>query len=205
VKTPKLRVWREARGHSQRSLAREAKLNHFTVLRAERGEDIRPTNAAKIAAALDIEVADLMAEEDRPPAPLGIAPQETGQQRREAPQETGPTLAEWLEKRCGHAYLAMTKEEIEGLFDELPDTPDGERQARELGLQIHEEQKVFNAFPNNVSPEERIQMRKTIRDSISQVAVNYGVALFESGLYREFADEMARFVELQRTLNEAIA
>jgi len=83
VKTPNLRAWREARGHSQRSLAREANLNHFTVLRAERGEDIRPTNAAKIAAALDITVADLMAEEDRPPAPLKVgAPQESGRQRK---------------------------------------------------------------------------------------------------------------------------
>jgi hypothetical protein len=35
--------------------------------------------------------------------------------------------------------------------------------------------------------------------------VNYSVALFESGLHHEYVEEIGRFTELQRTLDEAIA
>jgi transcriptional regulator with XRE-family HTH domain len=113
VKTPNLRAWREAKGHSQRSLAKEANINHFTVLRAERGEDIRPTNAAKIAGALGITVADLMAEEDRPPAPLsgGPSPSTSGQPRTEALLEN-PHIVDWVSEHEGK-HAAMSDAEFE--------------------------------------------------------------------------------------------
>jgi hypothetical protein len=48
-------------------------------------------------------------------------------------------------------------------------------------------------------------MRKTIRDSISQVAVNHGVALHESGLYSEYAEQVSRIFDMERTLDADIA
>jgi hypothetical protein len=113
-----------------------------------------------------------------------------------------PSLAEWLEERCGHAYLAFTKGEIEDLFDAFGEDEDG---ARDLGLKINDEYNVFVAFPRNVSTQERILMRKTIRDSISQVAVNHGVALHESGLYSEYAEQVSRIFDMERTLDADIA
>jgi transcriptional regulator with XRE-family HTH domain len=193
----KLRVLRAERQLSLREASARTGVDKVALSRYERGLG-RPQDLtlAKIAKGYGVGVEELLEEA----VPL-VDASETGRATTTEPL----TLTAWLTRRCGHAYLAMTKEEVEGLFAALDGTVDEDRKARELFLQIREEAKVFNSFPRNASPEERIRMRKTIRESISQVAVNYGVALFESGLSPEYIDEIGLFVELQRTLDEDIA
>lgn len=176
---------RRSRGFSQRALGRAAGVSPSTVYELESGRRIaNPSTLSKLAEALNVEIVELLEEDDRPKA---AAP---------------PSLAEWLKERCGHAYLALTKEEIEVRFDALGED---EAQRRELGLKINDEYNVFVAFPRNVDTQERILMRKTIRNSVSQVAVNHGVALHESGLFPEYAEEVSRIFDMEWTLDADIA
>ena len=62
---------REVLGYGIEKAAEEAGVSKNSVLRAEHEEDIRPLTARKIAAALDVRVADLIAE---PEYPLREAP-----------------------------------------------------------------------------------------------------------------------------------
>lgn len=176
---------RRSKGFSQRALGRAAGVSPSTVYELESGRRIaNPSTLSKLAKALDVEIVDLLEAADRPKA---TAP---------------PSLAEWLEERCGHAYLALTKEQIEYLFEALGEDED---RRRELGLKINDEYNAFVAFPSNVDTQERVLMRKTIRDSVSRVAVNHGVALHESGLYPEYAEEISRIFEMERPSDVDIA
>ena len=78
MKLERTREWREVRGFTQRDLAEEAGLGMFTIPRIERGENVTPRTARKIAAALDLDIMDLMAN---PPVFAGKAeaPQGLGQ------------------------------------------------------------------------------------------------------------------------------
>ena len=71
-------------GYGLEKTAQEAGISKNSVLRAEHEEDIRPVTARKIAAALDVPVADLIGESEtlkaQPPLP-DFAPDE--QQPRE--------------------------------------------------------------------------------------------------------------------------
>ena len=107
-----------------------------------------------------------------------------------------PSLAEWLKERCDHAFLAMDKAALSAMFELLDDA-----ERRELGLAINHEYNEFCAFPSNVTAAERVLMRRTIRDSISEVAVKHQFALHESGLYPEYTEELRRVFELERTLD----
>jgi transcriptional regulator with XRE-family HTH domain len=75
VKTPRLREWREAMGETQATLGERSGVAEHTISRIEHGASLRPTTARKLADALGVAVADLM---ERPPVPLGDAPQGTG-------------------------------------------------------------------------------------------------------------------------------
>jgi excisionase family DNA binding protein len=108
------------------------------------------------------------------------------------------SLSQWFEARCGHSFLALSKDELQERFDALAE--DGPER-RELGLKINNEFNEFCAFPRNVTTQERLSMRKMIRDSISAVAVKHQLALFESGLYPEYAEELSRVFDLERTLD----
>jgi len=90
----------------------------------------------------------------------------------------------------------MDKATLSAMFEELDDA-----ERRELGLAINREYNEFCAFPSNVTAAERVLMRRTIRDSISEVAVKHQLALHESGLYPEYAEELRRAFELERTLD----
>jgi transcriptional regulator with XRE-family HTH domain len=68
VKLENVRQWREARGYTQRRLAKEAGLSTITLPRIERGEQTTPTTARKIADALGVDIMDLMSD---PPVPAG--------------------------------------------------------------------------------------------------------------------------------------
>jgi excisionase family DNA binding protein len=111
-------------------------------------------------------------------------------------------FATWLEERCGHAYLALPKSEFEEIFDRIPED-DPER--RELALKINREYNVFCDFPRNVTPAERLSMRRMIRAAIPEVAVKHGIALMEGGLSREYQEEAARIFEVQSATENATA
>jgi DNA-binding XRE family transcriptional regulator len=167
---------REMLGYGLEKTAEVAGVSKNSVLRAEHEEDIRPVTARKIATALKVAVADLYGE---PFDPKGFAPH---------------SLAEWLEERCGHAYLALPKGEFEDLFDRIPE---GAPERRELALEVNREYNVFCNFPRNVAAAERLSMRKMIRSAIPDVAVKHGVALMEGDLDREYQEEAARIFEVQ--------
>jgi transcriptional regulator with XRE-family HTH domain len=181
----RLRELRAERRMSLRDVEERGGPNKDTMSLAERG--VHRPNAqtiGKIAQAFDVSVAELRTElEEGEARPKATAP---------------PSLAEWLEERCGHAYLALPKGEFEEMFDQLPeDAP--ERRTR--ALEVNHEYNVFCKFPSNVTPAERLVMRRMIRDVIPEVAVKHGIALMEGGLEREYQEEAALVFELERTLD----
>jgi transcriptional regulator with XRE-family HTH domain len=176
-----LRRVRRSKGFSQRALAKAAGVSPSTIYELESGRrSANPSTLAKLAVALGVEIVDLLEEPDRPKA---TAP---------------PSLAEWLEERCGHAYLALPKAEFEEMFDQLPED-DPERRAR--ALEINHEYNVFCKFPHNVTSAERLVMRGMLRRAIPEVAVKHGIALMEGGLEREYQEEAALVFELERALD----
>jgi len=169
---------RRSKGFSQRALATEAGVSPSSVYEIEVGRrKPNPSTLRKIAGALGVEVVDLLEEEERPKV---VAP---------------PSLAEWLEERCGHAYLAMPKGEFEEMFDRLQEDA---QKRRDLALEVNREYNVFCKFPSNVTIAERVAMRRMIRDAIPEVAVKHGIALREGDLDREYQEEVARIFEVER-------
>jgi transcriptional regulator with XRE-family HTH domain len=176
----KLREMRAERRMSLRNIEERGGPNKDTMSLAERG--VHRPNAqtlGKIAQAFGMSVGELRTELTAP-----------------------PSLAEWLQERCGHAYLALPKGEFEDMFDQLPeDAP--ERRTR--ALEVNHEYNVFCKFPTNVTPAERLIMRYMIRDAIPEVAVKHGIALMEGGLDREYQEEAARIFEVQSATESATA
>jgi transcriptional regulator with XRE-family HTH domain len=70
MKLSRAREWRESQGLTQHELGEKAGVSEATVLRVEAGHSVFPNTARKIAAALDVQVADLL---EVPPVPLGGA------------------------------------------------------------------------------------------------------------------------------------
>jgi transcriptional regulator with XRE-family HTH domain len=137
-----------------------------------------PSTLRRLAKEYGVEVQDFFEEVET--APKVAAP---------------PSLYDWLEERCGHAYLALLKGELEEMFDNLPeDAPE----RRELAHKINHEYHVFCDFPSNVTPEERIAMRKMIREAIPEVAVKHVIALMEGGLDRDYQEQLVRIFDLER-------
>jgi transcriptional regulator with XRE-family HTH domain len=174
---------RRSKGFSQRALAKEAGVSPSSVYEIEAGRrKPNPSTLRKVADALGVEVVDLLEDEERPKF---VAP---------------PSLAGWLEERCGHAYLALTKDEFEEMFDRIPE---GEPERREFALKVNREYNVFCDFPRNVTTAERVSMRRMIRDAIPEVAVKHSIALMEGGLDREYQEEAARIFEVQSATESA--
>ena len=185
----RLRELRAERRMSLRDVEERGGPNKDTMSLAERG--VHRPNAqtiGKIAQAFGVSVAELRTE------------LEEGEAR---PKATAlPWLAEWLEERCGHAYLALPKGEFEEMFDQLPeDAP--ERRTRALA--VNHEYNVFCRFPRNMTPAERLvtprDLWEMIRDVIPEVAVKHGIALMEGGLDREYQEEAALVFALERALD----
>lgn len=108
MKLARTREWREARGWNQQMLADEAGVGKSTVVRAELGDSVRPSSAAKLAEALEVSVMDL---QERPPTPLADASpsdsdvvEDYAEERRRELQDTAERffeaqdlLNEWVE------------------------------------------------------------------------------------------------------------
>jgi transcriptional regulator with XRE-family HTH domain len=69
---------REMLGYGLEKTAEEAGISKNSVLRAEHEEDIRPVTARKIAAALDVRVADLIRESETLKAQASLPLEEGG-------------------------------------------------------------------------------------------------------------------------------
>ena len=177
----KLRQIRMQQGLSQRDMP----VAHDTVSAIESGKrKPHPSTLRKLAEALGVQVRDFFEEIDTPKV------------------ATPPSLYEWLEERCGHAYLALLKGELEEMFDYIPeDAPE----RRELALKINHEYNTFCDFPSNVTPTERIAMRKMIREAIPEVAVKHGIALMEGGLNRDYQEQLVRIFDVERAIESDTA
>jgi transcriptional regulator with XRE-family HTH domain len=98
----KVRRARELLGYGQETTAEEAGVAKNSVLRAERGEEIRPATARKIAAALGVRVADLLTEEATDPLAEALASQDrlfNGARERDAFLER---VRDYIEVRVTH-------------------------------------------------------------------------------------------------------
>jgi putative transcriptional regulator len=180
-----LKAIRLRHGLSQVDLSKRSGVAQNTISDIETGRrNPRPSTLRKLAKALDVVVGDFYPETSGPKA---TAP---------------PSLSEWLEERCGHAYLALPKVEFEEMFDRIPEDA---RERRELALEVNREYNVFCDFPRNVTPAERLSMRRMIRAAIPEVAVKHGIALMEGGLDRDYQEEAARIFEVQSATESATA
>jgi transcriptional regulator with XRE-family HTH domain len=174
---------RERAGLTQEQEAKMAGVSPTTISGIESGKITRPhlRTLLKISQALGADIGEL---------------RESG--KVEAPH----SLTEWLEERCGHAYLALPKAEFEEMFDRLPEDA---RERRELALEVNREYNTFCKFPKNVPRAERLSMRRMIRAAIPEVAVKHGIALMEGGLERDYQEEAARIFEVQSATESASA
>ena len=181
-----VREYRDRAILTQDELGEKAGLSGYTISRIESNQVApRVSTIRKIAGALGIEPTELR--------------KASAEEMTASPKAGAPlSFSRFLEERCGHAYLAMNKDALEEMFDALPE--DGPER-RDIGLKINNEYNTFCAFPRNVTTQERLSMRKMIRDSISEVAVKHGLALYESGLYPEYAEQLSRVFDLERTLD----
>ncbi len=184
----RLRELRAEKQLSLREVEERGGPNKDTMSLAERGvHKPHPQTLGRIAKAFGMSVAELRVELESTSSPKAAAP---------------PSLAEWLQERCGHAYLALAKGEFKEMFDQIPED-DPERRA--LALEVNREYNTFCNFPKNVTPTERIAMRKLIRNAIPEVAVKHGIALWEGDLDREYQEEAARLFEVERATESATA
>lgn len=73
MQVPRLRAWREARALTQVELAERADISARSVAGYEAGHGARPPTVRRLAAALDVSIADLVKEKTADP--LADAPQ----------------------------------------------------------------------------------------------------------------------------------
>jgi len=104
----RLKEWRQSRGLIQKKLAEDAGVNELTVVRAERGYSVKVPTARKLAAALGVEVIDLVAEPPMTVREATAAGKEESRQGREAEQP--------------YRKLADLSDELPGAFAELVET-----------------------------------------------------------------------------------
>lgn len=157
----KLREIREARALSQRGLSSKSGVAQDTISDIERGlRKPHPSTIRKLAEALGVEVEDITGGVPR--VPKATAP---------------PSLAEWLEARCGHAYLTRSKAELEELFDTAHDTEVPKDAVMRLFEQVSQEYLTV-LKPGDISDEERrLLSREVKRDASSK----WATAMAESG------------------------
>ncbi len=128
----RVRELRERMALSIEDVSTKARISPHTWVRAEHGEEIRPSSARRVAAAIGVE----------PGALLALA--EQGQSMEEpTPKETRatPTLEEVLQKGVGTHYLALSHEDLEDMYEDS-----SFEEARALTKQVMAEQKFINDF-----------------------------------------------------------
>jgi transcriptional regulator with XRE-family HTH domain len=107
---------RELLGYGLDKTAEEAGVSKNSVLRAERGEEIRHSTARKIAAALGVRVADLLTEESSDPLAQALASQDRlfdGARERDAFVER---VKEYIDTRVAHYEKRLSEAEQGGVL-----------------------------------------------------------------------------------------
>ena len=169
---------RRRKGWSQKDLAEESGVGQDTISGIESGRhEPRPSTLRKLADALDVEVAEFFEESGRT-SPKGSAPL---------------SFKAWLEERCGSAYLAMSMEELEALFESLGNTEKGTEKRREIFDKIQREY-LATTKTKDLPPEERVMVRGHHKAAASK----WTLALGESGL--KLKDE-----EAEQSIRDALS
>ena len=169
---------RRRKGWSQKDLAEESGVGQDTISGIESGRhEPRPSTLRKLAEALDVEVADFFREPGRT-SPKGSAPL---------------SFKAWLEERCGSAYLAMSMEELEALFESLDNTEKETEKRREIFDKIHREY-LATTKTKDLPSEERVMVRGHHKAAASK----WTLALSESGL--KLKDE-----EAEQSIRDALS
>jgi transcriptional regulator with XRE-family HTH domain len=75
----KVRWQRDSRGWTLETTAKNAEVALGTVLRAEHGEDIRPSSGRRIARAFDVDISELVPDRPGMVRPKASAPSTSGQ------------------------------------------------------------------------------------------------------------------------------
>jgi transcriptional regulator with XRE-family HTH domain len=112
----KVRLARLQLAYGLDKTAEEGGVSKNSVLRAERGEEIRPGTARKIAAALGVRVADLLTEETRGPLGEALASQDRlfdGASERNAYLER---VNEYINTRAAHYEERLAEAEQGGVL-----------------------------------------------------------------------------------------
>jgi transcriptional regulator with XRE-family HTH domain len=152
----KVRRARESLGYSIESVGEKGELSPNSVLRAEHGEEIRPSTARRLARALNTEVADLYPKAEAPtsPTPSKAVGEErrtagadgdelfAGQSRRQAAIEEAQEAIGDLLKRYGVQvrYHTMPHKELDALYD-APTTPE---EAKTITDEVWEERRKLD-------------------------------------------------------------
>jgi transcriptional regulator with XRE-family HTH domain len=153
----KLRQIRRQQGLSQRDMP----VAHDTVSAIESGRrNPHPSTLRKLAEALGVEVRDFFEGVDA--APKATAP---------------PSLAEWLEERCGHAYLTQSNGALEELFDTAHEAEVPQDAARLLFDRISQEYLAI-LKPGAISDAERLLLSPEVK---RDAARKWSTAMIESG------------------------
>ncbi len=174
----KLRRARERLGYSMEAVGEVAEMSKNSVLRAEHEEDIRPGTARKIADALGVEVAELIAD------PKARAPR---------------SLSELLE-RAGVAdrHLAMSTPELMDAFEGL-----SYQEAYELARKIAEARGAIKAFlePYKDTPAGKMLTAESAERNIVANLSFQVIAEFERGQAAAQGD-LARAKLIEKDLKE---
>lgn len=178
-----VRELRRRKGWSQQDLASASGVGQDTISSLELGRhEPRPSTLRKIAAAFGVEVTDLFGEGDSPKA---AAP---------------PLLAEFLEERCGHAYLARSKDGVEALINDAdPLLVDG------IMDQIRQEITVLGEERKKYPVAGRWRWDESFTDLMSKYLLAGFAATERSPARREAALRMARELEHPPTENSDTA
>jgi hypothetical protein len=99
-------------------------------------------------------------------------------------------LAEWLEERCGHAFLTRPNEALEELFDAAHEAEVPQDAARLLFEQISQEYLTV-LKPGKTSDEERLLLSREVK---RDVARKWATAMIESGRILDVDEEFQKSV-----------
>jgi transcriptional regulator with XRE-family HTH domain len=127
----KMRWHRDRLGWTLDTLAEQAEVAEGTALRAEHGEDIRPSSGRRIARALGVDISELVPDQPgvvRPKEPA--APPPSREWAVGAPEEE---FNSWVETASLHDTLTLNRELSEIAAGETAETDEHRHLLRRLG------------------------------------------------------------------------
>jgi|SRR5215204_6505142 len=108
----KMRWHRDRLGWTLDTLAEQAEVAEGTALRAEHGEDIRPSSGRRIARALGVDISELVPEKPGVVLPKASAPSTPGPHRTDAPPRASKERLEEYFDRVPEEELAYLNETL---------------------------------------------------------------------------------------------